>query len=776
MKYLKVYFFILNFLFIFNQTALSGSGKSRTQQKEDEKKNARLKKEKADLITKKEKLKNTVANTNKEISNLKKEKDTLAIQVTSLEVKYNTVKSQYDALESYSSIYKRIEEDYKKQVDSILNETNKIIKQNNDISKEIEVLKISFNERSTFLEDLNRFIGYLNQNTEDIPETDILEGVSFQLKIPFKKEYGFNITLKDHPSWLNINSNNQVIFGNPWEGSSFPEKVQFHLLISRKNLNKKIGPFTLVLKRKDPLIQFAWHLKNTGQKNFAKKSGVAGEDINLVNTIDSNILGENIEIAVSDSGVEDTHEDLKDSMLPPNRSRYYGSSNPEDWPGSSQYEGMGSHGTSVAGIIAASGWNKKGSQGVAPKSKLGGLSYLCSGCQNWSSMIDQITAPNYDIFNYSYGYPQCTLVGLRSFIEDYFKDQAQIGRDGKGAIFVKSSGNSYMDSLKSCWSSFDNQFGSPYYLGNANFDGFNTAPYLIVIGALRANGLRATYSSPGSNLWVSAPAGQFGNNYPAILTTTLAGVGRGYVFNRSFPKGHPDYDPDGNYTTIFNGTSSAAPMTSGAIALILSANPSLTWRDVKYILAKTADKVDSNDEGQNNHPLGKNLNGHKYRDGWVVNAAGNSFNNFYGFGRVNVDKAVTMAKNLSHTFSTLQIIEHNRPSIDLSVPDNLSSGATVEIKDENGLTIEAVRLEINISHTRASDVGIEVISPSGTKSILLPINSHIVDKDIENHGFLTNAFFEESSSGTWKIKVIDGQEGHPTLINDIKLKIWGHKK
>ena len=41
-----------------------------------------------------------------------------------------------------------------------------------------------------------------------------------------------------------------------------------------------------------------------------------------------------------------------------------------------------------------------------------------------------------------------------------------------------------------------------------------------------------------------------------------------------------------------NGTSSATPVTSGSLALILEANPNLTWRDVKYIIAKTATKVD----------------------------------------------------------------------------------------------------------------------------------------------------------------------------------------
>jgi subtilisin family serine protease len=43
-----------------------------------------------------------------------------------------------------------------------------------------------------------------------------------------------------------------------------------------------------------------------------------------------------------------------------------------------------------------------------------------------------------------------------------------------------------------------------------------------------------------------------------------------------------------NYTASFNGTSAAAPTASGVIALMLEANPKLTFWEVKYILAKTA--------------------------------------------------------------------------------------------------------------------------------------------------------------------------------------------
>src|SRR6266446_9338208 len=48
-----------------------------------------------------------------------------------------------------------------------------------------------------------------------------------------------------------------------------------------------------------------------------------------------------------------------------------------------------------------------------------------------------------------------------------------------------------------------------------------------------------------------------------------------------------------NYTNQMNGTSSATPVTLGVIALLLEANPALTWRDVKHILASSARQIDA---------------------------------------------------------------------------------------------------------------------------------------------------------------------------------------
>ena len=61
------------------------------------------------------------------------------------------------------------------------------------------------------------------------------------------------------------------------------------------------------------------------------------------------------------------------------------------------------------------------------------------------------------------------------------------------------------------------------------------------------------------------------------------------------------YDP-GDYTYDFGGTSSACPLVAGVCALILTANPDLTTRDVKEVIRTTARRIGGDSEyGQDGH-------------------------------------------------------------------------------------------------------------------------------------------------------------------------------
>ena len=77
----------------------------------------------------------------------------------------------------------------------------------------------------------------------------------------------------------------------------------------------------------------------------------------------------------------------------------------------------------------------------------------------------------------------------------------------------------------------------------------------------------------------------------------------------------------------------------GIQALVLEANPNLSYRDVKYILATTATR------NHPNQPAVTLADGRTLVPGWTVNAANRAYSNWYGFGVVNAARAVQVAEN-----------------------------------------------------------------------------------------------------------------------------------
>jgi subtilisin family serine protease len=88
--------------------------------------------------------------------------------------------------------------------------------------------------------------------------------------------------------------------------------------------------------------------------------------------------------------------------------------------------------------------------------------------------------------------------------------------------------------------------------------------------------------------------------------------------------GNKGYNKEHNYTD-FNGTSSSTPIVAGIAALMLSANPSLSEKEVRDIIKRTADKV-------GHVPY---VQGHNHR---------------MGFGRVNALNAVNAAIGVNSNY------------------------------------------------------------------------------------------------------------------------------
>ncbi|MFT6071104.1 MAG: subtilisin-like proprotein convertase family protein [Bacteriovoracaceae bacterium] len=522
----------------------------------------------------------------------------------------------------------------------------------------------------------------------------------------------------------------------------------------------------------DPLYFYAWHLDNSGQKNFADAGGTIDQDLNIVGARNLGRTGSGVRIAVSDTGLETAHEDLFNNLLAGEHRDYTKASAP--FQGDPNPSGdAGDHGTSVSGIIGAVGNNGIGSQGIAYGAKLAGFKYI-AGTNTLSRMLDQADG-NFDIFNFSYGLYSCIFSGVPSEYIDQLKFGVNNLRAGKGAIYVKAAGNEYIGSTSDC---FPSETNPRVYYGNANLEEDHSYPYQIVVAAVNANGVSSSYSTPGSSVWISAPGGEYGNTNPAILTTDRTGCDKGYAKTGATRNDFEDGDAlnqNCNYTSVFNGTSSATPMISGVTALMLEANPNLSWRDVKHILATTARKTDPA-RSDSSHPGGLDLPGHVYQQGWRTNAAGFNFHNWYGFGAADAGAAVSMAASYQTNWGIQQETNFvpNSGTIDISIPDEDAGGATSDLSVNQNLIIEAVQIKISIEHSFIGDLGVELTSPSGTKSILMNINSSVSGSAIVDEVLLSNAFYGEPSFGQWSLKIVDGYAQDVGKLTNWKLNIIGH--
>jgi subtilisin-like proprotein convertase family protein len=207
--------------------------------------------------------------------------------------------------------------------------------------------------------------------------------------------------------------------------------------------------------------------------------------------------------------------------------------------------------------------------------------------------------------NHSWGFAGLALNAPGLIEQIGISNAVTAGRFGLGAIMVRSAGN-------------DRELGA-----NADDDGYPSDPRAIAVAAVRIDGRVASYSEPGACVLVAAPSGDFGLD--GLFTTDLLGP-RGFNQLSFFP---PFQDLSGYVFSQlgFTGTSASAPLIAGVAALILSANPNLSYRDVQQILILSSRHFDLADPDL------------------VLNAAGLLVSHNDGFGVPDAGVAVSLARS-----------------------------------------------------------------------------------------------------------------------------------
>ena len=381
---------------------------------------------------------------------------------------------------------------------------------------------------------------------------------------------------------------------------------------------------------------------------------------------------------------------------------------PGDWYATNECgTGTGSsssswHGTHVAGTIAAVTNNGKGVAGIAYNAKISPLRVLgkCGGYD--SDIIDAITwasggtvsgvpanANVAKVINMSLGGSGACSSATQSAIT------AAVNR---GTTVVVAAGNE-----------------------NSNTSGFSPSSCnnVIDVAATNRTGSRASYSNYGTLVDIAAPGGQTSTGTAnGILSTLNSGT----------------KTPSTESYAYYQGTSMATPHIVGLVALMKSANPSLTPAQIESAIKANARALPGTCTGG------------------------------CGAGLADATKTVQAVSGSGGstggtTFTSTSAV---------SIPD---AGAAVEspitVSGRTGNAPTALQVGVDITHTYRGDLVIDLVAPDGS-TYRLKAASSSDSADNVSTTYTVDAS-SETANGTWKLRVQDTAAQDTGTINSWKL-------
>jgi subtilisin family serine protease len=341
----------------------------------------------------------------------------------------------------------------------------------------------------------------------------------------------------------------------------------------------------------DGLFALQWYLRNDGSEG-----GIVGADIDVTQAWDYTRGDPSVLIAVIDDGFELSHPEIgaRDRIVAP-LNVMAGTPDTRPVAGADEW-----HGTSVLGLICAA-HNGRGACGVAPLCRFIPIKLeVLSDDDAEARAFDHAVANGAAVINCSWGpyddyspepWPIPRLVSLA--IDHAYRNDVCV-------VFAAGNGNEEIAT-----------------------DGYASHPYVIAVAASTDQNTRAFYSDFGKAVWVCAPSS---GGKRGIVTTDL---------------GEGGDNPLGNFSSGFGGTSSAAPLVSGIIALMQSAylgkygaGHRLSVDQVKAILRATAKKID---------PRGQAFFEYWQRRRIEVTYDSNGYSLAFGYGLVQAGAAVRQA-------------------------------------------------------------------------------------------------------------------------------------
>ena len=372
--------------------------------------------------------------------------------------------------------------------------------------------------------------------------------------------------------------------------------------------------------------------------------------INLTRSILNTYTGKGIKIAVIDDGFDMDHPEFKDKIIASATINNRGQVISSDVTYTS-LEGYDYHGTATTGIIASS-INGNGLRGVAADVEL----ILIKFYNAWPSDAAVIAAFNKaeefgaDIISNSWG-----TGSVSQSVRDHINDLAINGRDGKGTVIVFAAGNDPDVDIQNDESSIKN---------------------VIAVGATAKDNLRTSYSSYGTDLDIMAPGGDY------LGITTCDSVGEAGLSPDEYNRFDQSYNGS---NTSFIGTSAAAPILSGVLALALEKDSNLTASQLQALLKQSTDTIGLNTP---------------YLDEMIVsNSQTPTLSGLLGSSG-NDAFHIVLSNDINQTFGPYGIIPNSDNSFISYVTDTLvEANYTIELKfiEDNTTFATLENFEINTS-------------------------------------------------------------------------------
>ncbi|ORZ10039.1 peptidase S8/S53 domain-containing protein, partial [Lobosporangium transversale] len=460
---------------------------------------------------------------------------------------------------------------------------------------------------------------------------------------------------------------------------------------------------------RDPGFRYQWHLYNAESRH----------DINVTGVWEQGINGTGVNVAIIDDGLDMDSEDLAPNFF---KEGSWDFNDHTALPKPRLVDD--NHGTRCAGEIAAAK-NDLCGVGVAFGAKVAGIRILSGQITD----AEEAAALNYQfqqnhVYSCSWGPPDDgrSMDAPRGVVYDAIVNGIKNGRGGLGSIYVFATGNG---------ASQDD---------NCNFDGYANSLYTVSIGAIDHTQGYPYYSEPCS----AQLAVTYSNGAGKAIYTCDVGKRRCFEHH--------------------GGTSAAAPIAAGMIALVLSMRPDLSWRDVQYLLMDTATPVSVSDPD------------------WEKTHAGRLFNHKFGYGSLDAYKLVEAAKAFQSLrpqtffYPPTVIVQKPIPQDGKGISSMIKvSKAELKAKGAQLGMLEHVTVTVNIEHGRRGDVEVTLTSPHQIESRLGTRRQFDnATTGFANWTFMTVKHWGEDPVGNWSLVVRDqNNSDFKGKLIDWRIKLWG---